>query len=36
LQPLDPKKMEMEVTEQIEDAIPRLRFKKKSKEPVAK
>ncbi|MEO5588818.1 MAG: DUF1003 domain-containing protein [Gemmatimonadaceae bacterium] len=29
LQPLDPKKMEQEVTEQIEDAIPRLRFRKK-------
>ena len=26
LQPLDPRKMELEVTEQIEDAIPRLRF----------
>jgi len=26
LQPLDPRKMEAEVTEQIEDAIPRLRF----------
>jgi uncharacterized membrane protein len=36
LQPLDPKKMEMEVTEQIRDAIPRLRFKKKTSEPVAK
>ena len=30
LQPLDPKKMEMEVTEQIQDAIPRLRFGKKT------
>ncbi|MEO5588151.1 MAG: DUF1003 domain-containing protein [Gemmatimonadaceae bacterium] len=29
LQPLDPKKMEEEVTEQIQDAIPRLRFRKK-------
>lgn len=29
LQPLDPRKMEAEVTEQIEDAIPRLRFGKK-------
>jgi uncharacterized membrane protein len=26
LQPLDPRKMEAEVTEQIQDAIPRLRF----------
>ena len=26
LQPLDPKRMEQEVTEQIQDAIPRLRF----------
>lgn len=34
LQPLDPKKMEIEVTEQIQDAIPRLRFKKKV-EPAA-
>lgn len=33
LQPLDPKKMEMEVTEQIQDAIPRLRFKKKPGQP---
>jgi uncharacterized membrane protein len=30
LQPLDPKKMEKEVTEQIQDAIPRLKFGKKS------
>ena len=30
LQPLDPKKMELEVTEQIRDAIPRLRFGKKT------
>jgi hypothetical protein len=30
LQPLDPKKMEKEVTEQIESAIPRLKFGKKS------
>lgn len=29
LQPLDPKKLENEVTEQIKDAIPRLRFGKK-------
>ena len=29
LQPLDPKKMEKEVTEQIEEAIPRLRFRNK-------
>jgi uncharacterized membrane protein len=29
LQPLDPKKMEREVTEQIHDAIPRLKFGKK-------
>ncbi len=29
LQPLDPKKMEQEVTEQIHDAIPRLKFRKK-------
>lgn len=29
LQPLDPKKMEKEVTEQIHDAIPRLKFGKK-------
>jgi hypothetical protein len=29
LQPLDPKKMELEVTEQIQDAIPRLRIGKK-------
>ena len=33
LQPLDPKKMEMEVNEQIQDAIPRLRFGKKDDEP---
>ncbi|HEX6575723.1 MAG TPA: DUF1003 domain-containing protein [Gemmatimonadaceae bacterium] len=31
LQPLDPKKMEKEVTEQIESAIPRLKFGKKSR-----
>jgi uncharacterized membrane protein len=30
LQPLDPKRMELEVTEQIRDAIPRLRFGKKT------
>jgi len=30
LQPLDPKKMEKEVTEQIQDAIPRLKFGKKN------
>jgi uncharacterized membrane protein len=30
LQPLDPAKMEREVTEQIHQAIPRLRFKKKN------
>ena len=37
LQPLDPKKMELEVTEQIRDAIPRLRFgKRESKEQPAK
>jgi uncharacterized membrane protein len=30
LQPLDPKKMELEVTEQIRDAIPRLKFGKKT------
>ena len=30
LQPLDPKKMEVEVTEQIQEAIPRLRFGKKN------
>lgn len=29
LKPLDPKQMEQEVTEQIEEAIPRLRFGKK-------
>jgi hypothetical protein len=29
LQPLDPKKMEVEVTEQIRDALPRLKFGKK-------
>lgn len=29
LQPLDPKKMEKEVTEQIHDALPRLKFGKK-------
>jgi uncharacterized membrane protein len=34
LQPLDPKKMEQEVTEQIQDAIPRLRFGKgKAEDP---
>lgn len=33
LQPLDPRKMEAEVTEQIEDAIPRLRFGKKGVVP---
>jgi hypothetical protein len=33
LQPLDPKKMEKEVTEQIQDAIPRLKFRKKPGEP---
>ena len=32
LLPLDPKKMEREVTEQIEDAIPRLRFGKREDE----
>lgn len=32
LQPLDPKKMEAEVTEQIQDAIPRLRFGKREAE----
>jgi uncharacterized membrane protein len=32
LQPLDPKKMEAEVNEQIQDAIPRLRFGKKEEE----
>jgi uncharacterized membrane protein len=31
LQPLDPKKMEVEVTEQIRDAIPRLKFGKKTR-----
>ncbi|MEO8193013.1 MAG: DUF1003 domain-containing protein [Gemmatimonadales bacterium] len=39
LKPLDPKQMEREVTEQIEDAIPRLRFGKKTpldeQQPVA-
>ena len=30
LQPLDPKRMEMEVTEQIQESIPRLRFGKKN------
>jgi uncharacterized membrane protein len=30
LQPLDPKQMEIDVTEQIQDAIPRLRLKKKT------
>jgi hypothetical protein len=30
LQPLDPGKMEREVTEQIHQAIPRLRFMKKA------
>jgi len=30
LQPLDPSRMEREVTEQIEEAIPRLRFGKKT------
>ena len=29
LQPLDAKKMELEVTEQIQEAIPRLKFGKK-------
>lgn len=33
LQPLDPAKMEREVTEQIHQAIPRLRFKKKAAAP---
>jgi uncharacterized membrane protein len=33
LQPLDPKKMEKEVTEQIESAIPRLKFGKKGQRP---
>jgi hypothetical protein len=33
LQPLDPKKMEREVTEQIESAIPRLKFGKKGRPP---
>lgn len=32
LQPLDPRKMEAEVTEQIQDAIPRLRFGAKEEE----
>ena len=31
LQPLDPKQMEKEVTEQIEEAIPRLKFGKRAK-----
>jgi uncharacterized membrane protein len=35
LQPLDPAKMEREVTEQIHQAIPRLRFKKKVAAPTA-
>jgi uncharacterized membrane protein len=35
LQPLDPGKMEREVTEQIHQAIPRLRFKKKGAAPPA-
>jgi uncharacterized membrane protein len=30
LQPLDPKQMEIDVTEQIQEAIPRLRFTKKA------
>jgi hypothetical protein len=29
LQPLDPKKLEAEVTEQIKESIPRLKFRKK-------
>ena len=33
LQPLDPRKMEAEVNEQIQDAIPRLRLGKKDGEP---
>jgi uncharacterized membrane protein len=32
LKPLDPKQMEQEVTEQIEEAIPRLRFRKEKAE----
>ncbi len=32
LQPLDPSRMEREVTEQIEQSIPRLRFRKKTAE----
>jgi uncharacterized membrane protein len=32
LQPLDPARMEREVTEQIEQSIPRLRFRKKAAE----
>ena len=35
LLPLDPSRMEREVTEQIHQAIPRLRFKKKPAEPPA-
>lgn len=35
LQPLDPVRMEREVTEQIQDAIPRLRFNKKKTETAA-
>jgi uncharacterized membrane protein len=35
LQPLDPKKMEKEVTEQIHDAIPRLKFGKKDQAATA-
>jgi hypothetical protein len=31
LQPLDPKRMELEVTEQIQESIPRLRFGKKNR-----
>jgi hypothetical protein len=30
LQPLDPKKLEAEVTDQIKEAIPRLKFRKKN------
>jgi uncharacterized membrane protein len=33
LLPLDPKKMEQEVTEQIQDAIPRLKFGSKAVKP---
>ena len=35
LQPLDPSRMEREVTEQIEQSIPRLRFRKKAAEAKA-